>query len=86
MTLTVRLNPELEKQFTAAVRRERSTKSEVVTQLLTQYLVAREPKSAYEIAQEIGIVGSVSGTPPDLARNSRQYLQAALKAKAAVKR
>ena len=82
MTLTVRLNPDLEKQFTETVRRERSTKSEVVTQLLTQYVVAREPKSAYDLAQEIGIIGSVSGTPPDLARNSRKYLQAALKARA----
>lgn len=81
MTLTVRLNPDLEKQFSETVRRERSTKSAVVTQLLTQYVVAREPKSAYDLAQEIGIIGSVSGTPPDLARNSRKYLQAALKAK-----
>ena len=82
MTLTVRLNPDLEKQFTETVRRERSTKSEVVTQLLTQYVLAREPKSAYDLAQEIGIIGSVGGTPPDLARNSRKYLQAALKARA----
>ena len=81
MTLTVRLDPDLEKKFNAAVRRQRRTKSEVVTQLLTRYVETREPKSAYEIAEELGIVGSVHDTPPDLATNSRKYLQAALKAK-----
>lgn len=82
MTLTVRLDPDLEKRFTAAVRRQKRTKSEVVTQLLTRYVEAREPKSAYELAVEMGIVGSVGDTPPDLATNSRKYLQAALRAKA----
>ena len=82
MTLTVRLNPELEKQFAVAVRCEGKTKSEVVTQLLTQYVAAHEPKSAYQVAVEIGLIDNpVVGTPPDLARNHRKYVVAALKAK-----
>ena len=82
MTLTVRLNPELEKQFAVAVRREGKTKSAVMTQLLTQYVVEREPKSAYQVAVEIGLIDNpVEGTPPDLARNHRKYVVAALKAK-----
>ena len=82
MTLTVRLNPELEKQFAVAVRREGKTKSAVMTQLLTQYVVEREPKSAYQVAVEIGLIDNpVVGTPPDLARNHRKYVVAALKAK-----
>ena len=82
MTLTVRLNPELEKQFAVAVRREGKTKSAVMTQLLTQYVAAREPKSAYQVAVEIGLIDNpVVGTPPDLARNHRKYVVAALKAK-----
>ncbi len=82
MTLTVRLNPELEKRFDSTVRRQRRTKSEVVTQLLTQYVEAREPKSAYEVALEIGVFDApVENTPPDLARNHKKYLLAALKKK-----
>ena len=86
MTLTVRLNSELGKQFAVAVCREGKTKSEVVTQLLTQlltqYVAAREPKSAYQVAVEIGLIDNpVVGTPPDLARNHRKYIVAALKAK-----
>lgn len=82
MTLTVRLNPDLEKQFNAAVRRERRSKSEVVTQLLAQYVEARAPKSAYDIAVEVGAFDKPwEKTPPDLAANARKYLVAALKAK-----
>ncbi len=82
MTLTVRLDPELEKRFNATVRRQRSTKSEVVTQLLVNYVAAREPKSAYEVAVEVGAFDEpFEKTPPDLAANARKYLVAALKAK-----
>ena len=82
MTLTVRLDPDLEKRFNAVVRRQRRTKSEVVTQLLANYVEAREPKSAYEVAGEVGAFdGRAEVTPPDLARNSKKYLTAALKAK-----
>ena len=82
MTLTVRLNPDLEKQFNAVVRRERRSKSEVVTQLLSQYVEARAPKSAYDIAVEVGAFDKPwEKTPPDLAANARKYLVAALKAK-----
>ena len=44
MTLTVRLDAELEERFTAAVRRQHRSKSEVVTELLTRYVEAREPR------------------------------------------
>lgn len=50
MTLTVRLDAELEERFTAAVRRQHRSKSEVVTELLTRYVEAREPRSAYDVA------------------------------------
>ena len=82
MTLSVRLDPELEKRFNEAVRRQRSTKTEVVTQLLINYVEACEPKSAYEIAEEVGAFRvSFEKTSPDLATNARKYLVAALKAK-----
>lgn len=82
MTLTVRLDPDLERRFSVAVQRQRRTKSEVVTQLLVSYVEAREPKSAYEVAEEVGAFeGGPEHTPPDLARNAKKYLKAALKAK-----
>ncbi len=55
MRLTVRLDPQLEDRFNQLVREERRTKSEVVTELLTRYVEARAPKSAYEVALEVGV-------------------------------
>ncbi len=82
MTLTVRLSPDLEKRFNALVRRQRRTKSEVVTQILTEFVTAREPKSAYEVALDVGVFEApVEKAPTDLARDHKKYLVAALKAK-----
>ena len=82
MTLTVRLDTALEQRFTATVRRQRRTKSEVVTQLLTQYLEAREPKSVYQVALDLGVFDEPTvDTPPDLARNHKKYYLAALQKK-----
>lgn len=55
MTLTVRLDPHLEDRFNQLVREERRTKSEVVTELLTRYVEARVPKTAYKVALEVGV-------------------------------
>ena len=82
MTLTVRLDAELEQRFTAAVRRQHRSKSEVVTELLTRYVEAREPRSAYDVALELGVFDLPSTPAPrDLARNHKKYLSDALKAK-----
>ena len=82
MKLTVRLDPKLEKRFNATVRQQRITKTEVMTQLLVNYVAAREPQSAHEIAEEVGAFAEpFEKTPPDLAINVRNYLVAALKAK-----
>ena len=82
MTLTVRLDPDLENRFNQLVREQRRTKSEVVTELLTNYVKAREPKSAYEVAVELGVFNlPATKAPRDLARNHKKYLAAALAAK-----
>lgn len=82
MTLTVRLDPQLEDRFNQLVREERRTKSEVVTELLTRYIEARAPKAAYEVALEVGVF-DLPGTnaPRALARNHKKSLAAALAAK-----
>ncbi len=82
MTLTVRLDPDLENRFNQLVREQRRTKSEVVTELLTRYVNAREPKTAYEVALEVGVFDlPMTDAPRDLARNHKKYLAAALAAK-----
>jgi len=82
MTLTVRLDPDLEDRFNQLVQEERRTKSEVVTELLKRYVEAREPKTAYEVALELGVFDlPATKAPRDLARNHKKYLAAALAAK-----
>lgn len=55
MTLTVRLDQTLEKQFEAVCERQRKTKSEVVSALVRDYVVRHPQRSAYEVADELGI-------------------------------
>ena len=82
MTLTVRLDPDLENRFNRIVREQRRTKSEVVTELLTRYVESGESKSAYEVALEVGAFDLLAtDAPRDLARNHKKYLAAALAAK-----
>jgi hypothetical protein len=64
MTLTVRLDPELEREFTATCRLKRTTKSAVVMGLIRDYVQAKAPaKSAFELAEEMGLVGCVEHAP-----------------------
>ena len=82
MTLTVRLDPELEDRFNDLVRKQRRTKSEVVSELLTRYVDERRPRSAYEVAVDLGVFEvPIEEMPTDLARNHKNYLAAALAAK-----
>ena len=82
MTLTVRLDPDLEDRFNQLVREQRRTKSEVVTELLTRYVEAREPRTAYEVALDVGVFDMPpTDAPRDLARDHKKYLAAALAAK-----
>ena len=82
MTLTVRLDPALEDRFNELVRKQRRTKSEVVTELLTRYVDERRPRSAADVAMELAVFeGPVAKMPTDLARNHKKYLAAALAAK-----
>lgn len=82
MTLTVRLDPVLENRFNQLVREQRRTKSEVVTELLTRYVEAHEPKSAYAVALEVGVFDlSATDASRNLARNHKKTLAAALAVK-----
>lgn len=81
MTLTVKLPEELERDFEIHCKLRRLTKSEVVTKLLAQYLALQAPrKTPHQIAKEVGLLEGFDG-PPDLAKNRKRYLKAALRAK-----
>ena len=81
MTLTVRLDPEIENRLEAACKKRRTTKSAVVIGLVREYL-AREPQeSAYEVAARLGVIGCDPTGPTDAAANAKKYVQRAIRAK-----
>jgi hypothetical protein len=83
MTLTVKLPEPLERDLDLHCRIHRLTKSEVVTGLIEQYLALQAPRqSAYELAEEAGLVGGFDG-PADLAAAHKQHLAHRLRAKRA---
>ena len=81
MTLTVRLDPDLEKQFENACRRQRATKSTVVTDLVRAYVTRQHGPSSYEVAMKLGVVGSDATGPRDAAAKAKKYLRRAIGAK-----
>jgi hypothetical protein len=81
MTLTVRIDPDLERQLEAACKRRRTTKSAVVTSLVQEF-VAREPEaSAYEVAVRLGVIGCDDTGPADAAANAKKHLRRRIGAK-----
>ncbi len=79
MTLTVRLDPALEREFAQACRLGRTSKSAVVTALIRAYLRDQAPaKSAFELADEMGLVGCQECAPA-AARDHSRYLKARLR-------
>jgi hypothetical protein len=83
MTLTVRLEPRLEDALNRYCRRQRKTKSEVLTSLLREHLGAAGAgaKTPYELARKFGVVGSFASGKRDLAKNYKRHLKARLRAK-----
>lgn len=81
MTLTVRLDQDLERRLESACKRRHTTKSAVVTGLVRDF-VAREPQaSAYEIAARMGVIGCDTTGPTDVAANAKKYVRRAIRAK-----
>jgi metal-responsive CopG/Arc/MetJ family transcriptional regulator len=81
MTLTVRLDPALERKLEAACKRRHSSKSKVVTDLIEEF-VAREPEaSSYQIAAKLGVIGSDTTAATDVAANAKTILRRVLRAK-----
>lgn len=81
MTLTVRLDPDIEREFAAACRLRRASKSAVVTELIRGYVQAKSPaKSSYQLAVEMGLVGCMESAP-STGRDHSSYLKSKLRSK-----
>ena len=79
MTLTVRLDPELEREFAAACRIKGTTKSKVVTELIRNYVKAKvTAMSPFELAEAMGLIGCQERAPA-AGRDHSSYLRAKLR-------
>ena len=83
MTLTVRLTPHLQAQLDKYCKARGTTKTHVVTELLSQHLSAspKRAKTAYQLAREFDIVGRYASGRGDLASNRKKILAEKLRAK-----
>ena len=81
MTLTVRLEAELERKLEAACKRRRTSKSAVVTGLIQEFVMREPDASSYQVAMRLGVVGSDITTPADTAANAKKLLGRVLRAK-----
>ncbi|MSQ72512.1 MAG: hypothetical protein EXR27_14655 [Betaproteobacteria bacterium] len=79
MTLTVRLDPELEREFAELCGLKRSTKSAIVSDLIREYVRAEAPqRSPYELAEAMGLVG-IQDNAPAAGRDHSAYIKAKLR-------
>jgi hypothetical protein len=79
MTLTVRLDPDLEQEFTATCRMKGTTKSMVVTELIRGYVHAKaKGMSPFELAESMGLIGYQESAPA-AGRDHSRYLKAKLR-------
>ena len=83
MTLTVRLDPQLEEQLDSYCKKRRQTKTEVLTKLLRDHLHAASgtAKTPYQLAREFGLIGAVPSGKRDTSENRKRYLKENLRAK-----
>ena len=79
MTLTVRLDPELERVFAELCGLKRATKSAVVSDLIREYVRAEAPRSSpFELAEAMGLVG-IQDHAPAAGRDHSAYIKAKLR-------
>ena len=83
MTLTVRLDPQLEDQLESYCRKRRQTKSEVLTRLLRDHLAAASEtaRTPYQIARQFGLIGAFASGRRDSSEKRKRYLKERLRAK-----
>jgi len=81
MTLTVKLDKDVQRQLDLHCRMKRVTKSQVVSKLIANYLLAQaRGPSPYELAEKLKLVGAQRGAPASGAEHSR-FLKEKLRAR-----
>ena len=79
MTLTVRLDPKLEREFVELCGLKRATKSAIVSDLIREYVLAEAPqRSPFELAEAMGLVGRQKNAPA-AGRDHSVYLKARIR-------
>jgi len=83
VTLTVRLDPQLEELLDSYCRKRRQTKTEVLTRLLQDHLATASDggKKPYQLAREFGLIGAFASGRRDASENRKRYLREKLRAK-----
>lgn len=82
MPLVIRLDAELESGLRALSAQARTPQAEVVRQLIRERLTQhKKRKSAFDIAQEMGVIGMDDDPRRDTARQHSKYVKEALRGK-----
>lgn len=82
MPLVIRLDADLESGLRRLSAEERVPQAELVRQLIRERLSAHaKRKSAFEIAEALGVIGMDADPCRDVARNHSKYVKQALRAK-----
>ena len=80
MTLTVRLDRALEREFEETCRLKRTTKSAVVTELIRGYVRPKAAgKTPFDLAEAMDLVGCMDAAPAN-GRDHSRYLKDKLRA------
>ena len=75
VTVTVKLPPALASQLTAAARKKRVSKSEVIRESLQKTLATGKERSRPTVGDLVGhLAGKLKGAPPDLSTN-KKYME-----------
>ena len=82
MPLVIRLDAELESGLRALSEQAHTPQAELVRQLIRERItLERRRKSAFEIAQEMGVIGMDDDARRDTARQHSKSVKAALRGK-----
>ena len=72
--ITIRVPDALTARLRTRSRAKGTTESELVREALETYLgQTKEDRSAYDLAEEAGIIGSARNAPKDLSTNPRHF-------------
>jgi hypothetical protein len=83
MTLTVRLEPELERELSEVCQLKGVTVTETVADLIRRFVESERPrKSPFELAEDMGLIGAQESAPA-AGRDHSRYLKDRLRGRRA---